>query len=68
MRDKQGFTFPLEPWLKGPLRAQVRAMVDGFQSRGWLQRAAVQQVFDDYEAGKVHWSRWWALVALGAIC
>lgn len=67
-RDKQGFTFPLDPWLKGPLRAQARSMVDSLRNRGWLQRVAVQQVFEDYEAGKVHWSRLWALVALGAIC
>ena len=67
-RDKQGFTFPLDPWLKGPLRAQARSIVDSLQSKGWLQRAAIQQVFEDYEAGKVHWSRLWALVALGAIC
>ena len=67
-RDKQGFTFPLAPWLKGPLQGQARSIVDSLQSKGWLQRAAVQQVFEDYEAGKVHWSRLWALVALGAIC
>ena len=67
-RDKQGFTFPLDPWLKGPLRAQARSMVDSLQGKGWLQRAATEQVFEDYEAGKVHWSRLWALVALGAIC
>jgi asparagine synthase (glutamine-hydrolysing) len=66
-RDKQGFTFPLDPWLKGPLRAQSRSMVDSLQSKGWLQMAAIQQVFEDHDAGKVHWSRLWALVALGAI-
>ena len=67
-RDKQGFTFPLDPWLQGPLRAQARSIVDSLQSKGWLRGAAIQQVFEDYEAGKVHWSRLWALVALGAIC
>jgi asparagine synthase (glutamine-hydrolysing) len=66
-RDKQGFTFPLGPWLKGPLRTQARSVLGGVQSRGWLQPAAVQQVFEDFEVGKVHWSRLWALIALGTI-
>jgi len=65
--DKQGFTFPLALWLKGPLRAQTRSMLSAVQSYNWLQAPAVQQVLADYEAGKVHWSRLWALIALGAI-
>jgi asparagine synthase (glutamine-hydrolysing) len=65
--DKQGFTFPLEPWLKGPLRETTRSVLDSVQSRGWLQPAAVRQVAGDFEAGRVHWSRLWALIALGAI-
>jgi asparagine synthase (glutamine-hydrolysing) len=65
--DKQGFTFPLEPWLKGPLRETAWSMLDSVQSRGWLQPAAVQDVAGDFEAGRVHWSRLWALIALGAI-
>jgi asparagine synthase (glutamine-hydrolysing) len=67
-RDKQGFTFPLDTWLKGPLHAQARSVLSEVQSRGWLQGTAVQEVVDDFEAGKVHWSRLWALVALGAFC
>ena len=66
--DKQGFIFPLDPWLRGPLRGQARSIVDSLQGKRWLQQAAIQRVLDDYEAGRVHWSRLWALVALGAIC
>jgi asparagine synthase (glutamine-hydrolysing) len=65
--DKQGFTFPLDPWLKGPLRARTRSMLDAVQSKGWLQPLAVRQVLADYETGKLHWSRLWALVSLVAI-
>ena len=67
-RDKQGFTFPLDLWLKGPLRAQARSMVDRLEGKAWMQQSAVRQVLEDYDSGKVHWSRLWALVALGAIC
>ena len=65
--DKQGFTFPLDLWLKGPLRAQARSTLSSLESMGWIRPAAVRQVFEDYEAGKIHWSRLWALVALGAL-
>ncbi len=66
-RGKRGFTFPLGLWLKEPLRAQARSMVDRLRSKVWMEQAAVQQVLKDYDAGKVHWSRLWALVALGAL-
>jgi asparagine synthase (glutamine-hydrolysing) len=66
-REKRGFTFPLDLWLKEPLRAQARSMVDRLEGRSWMRRAAVRQVLADYDAGRLHWSRLWALVALGAI-
>jgi asparagine synthase (glutamine-hydrolysing) len=66
-RDKRGFTFPLDLWLREPLRTQARSMVDSLEHKAWMQPAAVRQVFEDYDAGKLHWSRLWALVALGAI-
>ena len=67
-REKRGFTFPLDLWLREPLREQARSMVDRLARSAWMQPAAVQEVFDDYDAGTLHWSRLWALVALGAIC
>jgi asparagine synthase (glutamine-hydrolysing) len=65
--DKQGFTFPFALWLKGPLREEARSMLDAVQNKGWLQPVAVQEVLADYETGNLHWSRLWALIALGAI-
>jgi asparagine synthase (glutamine-hydrolysing) len=65
--DKQGFTFPFALWLKGLLREQSRSMLDAVQSKGWLQPVAVQEVLADFETGRLHWSRLWALIALGAI-
>jgi asparagine synthase (glutamine-hydrolysing) len=66
-QNKQGFTFPFALWLRGELRSQVADALEKVQARGWLQTAAVRRVKDDYEAGRVHWSRLWALVALNSI-
>jgi asparagine synthase (glutamine-hydrolysing) len=64
-QGKQGFTFPFALWLRRDLRSHAKAMLEQVQARGWLQASAVQHVVEDYEAGRVHWSRLWALVALG---
>lgn len=66
-QNKQGFTFPFAVWLRGELRLQVRTALEQVQARGWLQAPAVQRVREDYEAGRVHWSRLWALVALDSV-
>jgi asparagine synthase (glutamine-hydrolysing) len=66
-QNKQGFTFPFAVWLRGELRAQVSAALEQVQARGWLQAAAVQRVAQDYEAGRIHWSRLWAIVALDSV-
>ena len=66
-QDKQGFTFPFALWLRQDLRGLVKTTLDQVAARGWLQPAAIQRVTQDYEAGRIHWSRLWALVALGAI-
>jgi asparagine synthase (glutamine-hydrolysing) len=66
-KHKQGFIFPLDPWLRGPLRDLARTALEGPVGRGWLQLPAVRQVLADYEARKLHWSRLWALVALAAV-
>jgi asparagine synthase (glutamine-hydrolysing) len=62
--DKRGFTFPFDRWLRGPLDGQVRSLLGGWTSQGSLQPDAVQDVWQNYQRGKVHWSRLWALVAL----
>jgi asparagine synthase (glutamine-hydrolysing) len=59
-RPKMGFTLPFAPWLRRrapELRAQS---LEG----GSLGRKAVERVWDGFEAGRLHWSRAWALVVL----
>lgn len=59
-RPKMGFTFPFEPWLR--LRA-LELEVACFDQK-LLQRRAVEAVWREFRAGRLHWSRPWALLVL----
>jgi asparagine synthase (glutamine-hydrolysing) len=59
-RRKQGFTLPFDRWLRSggiPLALPDHA---------WLRPAAVASVAEGFRAGRVHWSRVWALQVLRA--
>jgi asparagine synthase (glutamine-hydrolysing) len=59
-RRKQGFTLPFEQWLRsGGLPVKL-------PEHPWLDRQAVRRVAHDFERGRGHWSRLWALLVLGA--
>jgi len=63
-RKKMGFTFPMDEWMKqqaGPLREM--ALGAGTP----LERKAVGECWDAFEAGRLHWSRAWGLVVAGAV-
>ncbi|HET7875185.1 MAG TPA: asparagine synthase (glutamine-hydrolyzing) [Methylomirabilota bacterium] len=60
-RPKMGFTLPFEPWLRqraGELEAVCL-------EHTLFRSAAVEQVWREFRAGRLHWSRPWALVVLG---
>jgi asparagine synthase (glutamine-hydrolysing) len=65
-RDKQGFVFPLDRWMRGPLRSRIASCLEPGTGSGWLRPAAVDSVWNEYQAGRLHWSRAWALAALHA--
>jgi asparagine synthase (glutamine-hydrolysing) len=57
-RPKQGFTFPIGEWMKqdgGELEAMA---LEGTP----LEKAAVRDVWADFRAGRLHWSRPWMTV------
>ncbi|MCH2185933.1 asparagine synthase (glutamine-hydrolyzing), partial [Myxococcota bacterium] len=59
-RPKQGFAFPIDEWLAEesvPLTLPDHPI---------LSQEAVQGVERDYRAGRIHWTRYWALLVLGA--
>ncbi len=66
-REKQGFTFPFDVWLRGPLRQRSRMMLQMACDKGWVQPKAVAGVVDDFENGRLHWSRLWAVIALASL-
>lgn len=58
-RPKQGFTFPFRQFLLAH-RDQFR---DRAHSEDAFRPGAVDQVWNEFENGRAHWSRPWALVA-----
>jgi asparagine synthase (glutamine-hydrolysing) len=64
-RRKQPFALPFAHWMRGPLNASVRASAMGLVSAGWLTQIAVDHVWHQFEHGRAHWSRPWALGVLG---
>jgi asparagine synthase (glutamine-hydrolysing) len=66
--DKQGFSFPFDPWLRGPLRSLLNELVDDVanQLTGYLQPGACADLLQAFDAGRLHWSRVWAIAALQA--
>lgn len=57
-RRKQGFTLPFESWLRS------RSIPVALPENPHLQPDAVRAVARDFERGRVHWSRLWALLVL----
>ena len=63
-RDKKGFVFPFDVWMKGRLAQRVCQTLDAVEQTGWLQGGAAHGIFDAYQRGQMHWSRVWALASL----
>ncbi|HYP18432.1 MAG TPA: asparagine synthase (glutamine-hydrolyzing), partial [Chloroflexia bacterium] len=63
-RAKQGFTFPFDRWLRGPLKDYLKE--GGEQDNSMLRAEAVTGVQSAFRQGRVHWSRPWALAVLRA--
>lgn len=59
-RDKQGFTLPFATWLAGPLAPRL----DRWESGGILRPGALAAARRQFAAGRLHWSRLWALAVL----
>jgi asparagine synthase (glutamine-hydrolysing) len=60
-RAKRGFTFPMARWMK-----TSAAEMQEIAETGSLVRSAVRECWADFSAGRMHWSRAWALTVLGA--
>jgi asparagine synthase (glutamine-hydrolysing) len=61
-RPKMGFTFPFGIWMKS-LANELREKI---YQKGLFERRAVDAIWQGFEAGQLHWSRAWALVAMSS--
>ena len=61
-RSKRGFSFPFGKWMKlhsGELREMALA-------GGCLNRRTIGQLWNEFDRGRLHWSRAWMLAVIGA--
>jgi asparagine synthase (glutamine-hydrolysing) len=63
-RDKRGFTFPFDVWLRGPLRPKTNELIDDAGTKPWVCRDSVQRVWRDFQNRKISWTRPWAIAVL----
>ncbi|HXP85596.1 MAG TPA: asparagine synthase (glutamine-hydrolyzing) [Bryobacteraceae bacterium] len=61
-RRKLGFSFPLAQWM----RQRAVSMREMAMSTDLLERKAVGKLWSAFERDRLHWSRAWSLVVLGA--
>jgi asparagine synthase (glutamine-hydrolysing) len=59
---KQGFSFPMNEWLKAP----DSDLEDLAASNGDLHTPTVRTLWSEFRGGRLHWSRAWALTVMGA--
>lgn len=62
-RPKKGFGLPFDIYFREALKDEMEAFLSGELWDG-LDRRVVQQLWKDYESGKIWWTRIWGLFAL----
>jgi hypothetical protein len=67
--EKETFTLPLDRWMSGPLRPHLGVLVARAESalHGMMAPGAADSVLAEFDAGRLHWSRPWALAALATV-
>ncbi len=64
-RAKQGFALPFDRWLRSDLRSEVEGVLRARdQADDFLDPRAVNEVWEDFLAGRTSWSRPWSLYVL----
>lgn len=59
-RPKQGFSIPLDSWLRGPLRDWAEALLDEsrVQHEGFLDSSLIRKKWDEHLSGQRNWQHW----------
>ncbi len=65
-RKKMGFTLPFEPWMRGAMKPEMESVLltSVKPLEGLISQAAIEKIWQQFLAGKISWSRPWALYVL----
>ncbi len=66
-RPKQGFTFPMERWVKNELKPMVMEGMQVLVQAGWLAPNVPLHLEQAVQSGALHWSKPWALAVFGQL-
>lgn len=61
-RSKRGFAFPFGKWMRQHSQ-ELREMA---LAGGYLNRGAIGQLWNEFDHGRLHWSRAWMMAVIGA--
>jgi len=61
-RSKRGFAFPFGKWMKQHSH-ELREMA---MAGGYLNRRTIGQLWNEFDHGRLHWSRAWMMTVIGA--
>lgn len=66
-RLKRGFELPFQIWLKGALKDRIQESLEGLGAgvnHGPFSESGLRRLWESFEAGRVNWSRVWAVYVL----
>jgi len=64
-RPKMGFSLPMDRWMRGPLANLCDQGVARLLAANIVSEQAVESLRRRFNAGELHWTRWWSFVVLG---
>jgi asparagine synthase (glutamine-hydrolysing) len=64
-RKKMGFALPMNAWMRGPLKEFKLAGLAEAERLRLLTPDGARWIREEFESGRIHWTRLWSLVVLG---
>ncbi len=64
-RPKQGFVFPMDRWMRGPLQHFVADGISHLRQADIFSGLELDQFVERFRAGQLAWARLWSFVVLG---